>query len=141
MTPKSISPHVPQQANGSGEMLLYAVAALRVEPSSTPHWFQRCSTAHAVVISHVEDVADILLRLPDEWNLVEHARCRGLHDNLDILAADIRFNQGFDESACAIVAHNDGTQHVLLMQINSAEVILLPERLFEKHARFEHSIE
>ena len=45
-------------------MLLYAVAAIRVEPTGEAGWFNRCADAHAAIISISEDVLDIVLRLP-----------------------------------------------------------------------------
>ncbi|NYH14398.1 hypothetical protein [Paraburkholderia bryophila] len=121
-------------------MLLYAVAALavqRADGSPGERWFQRRPSALAAVISREEDVSDILLRLPDSWNIVDGARCVGLHDDVDILGGDPRFNRGFVEANCAIVGHSDGVRFALLMQINAAEAVLLPERPFVRRDAFE----
>jgi len=61
-------------------LLLYAVTAVAVKPAGVPEWFRLCPGALAAVISPEEDVADVLLRLPDSWNVVEGARCDDLHD-------------------------------------------------------------
>ncbi|CAE6833134.1 hypothetical protein R69927_04222 [Paraburkholderia domus] len=124
-------------------MLLYAVAAVAVERADSRHgmrWFQRRPAALAAVISREEDVSDILLRLPDSWNIVDGARCVGLHDDVDILSGDPRFNRGFVEANCAIVGHSDGVRFALFMQINAAEAVLLPERLFVQRDAFEHCL-
>lgn len=124
-------------------MLLYAVAALPVERADGVRgagWFQRRPAALASVISRAEDVSDILLRLPDSWNIVDGARCVGVHDDIDILCGDPRFNRGFVEAHCAIVGHSDGVRFALLMQINAAETVLLPERLFVRRDAFEHCL-
>ncbi|RKF40863.1 hypothetical protein BCY88_31875 [Paraburkholderia fungorum] len=124
-------------------MLLYAVAAVAVERAGKRHgaaWFQRRQAALAAVISREEDVSDILLRLPDSWNIVDGARCVGLHDDADILSGDPRFNHGLSEANCAIVGHSDGARFALLMQINAAEAVLLPERLFVQRDAFEHCL-
>jgi len=118
-------------------MLLYAVAALRVEPAGVDGWFRRRPGALPAVISREEDVSDILLRLPDCWNIVDGARCVGLHDEIDILTGDPRFNRGVDEANCAIVGHADGTSFALLLQINAAEAVLIPERPFRDRGTFE----
>ncbi|AXL49956.1 hypothetical protein DSC91_001960 [Paraburkholderia caffeinilytica] len=118
-------------------MLLYAVAALRVEPDGVDGWFRRCRGALPAVISREEDVSDILLRLPDCWNIVDAARCVGLHDEIDILTGDPRFNRGIDAANCAIVGHADGTRFALLLQINAAEAVLIPERPFTDRGTFE----
>jgi hypothetical protein len=121
-------------------MLLYAVAALRVEPAGADSWFRRRPGALAAVISREEDVSDILMRLPDCWNIVDGARCIGLHDEIDILTGDPRFKRGFDEANCAIVGHADGTRFALLLQINAAEAVLLPERPFRERGAFERCL-
>ena len=124
-------------------MLLYAVAAVVVERADSMHgarWFQRRQAALAAVISREEDVSDILLRLPDSWNIVDGARCVGLHDDVDILSGDPRFNRGFVEANCAIAGHSDGVRFALFMQINAAEAVLLPERLFEERDAFERCL-
>lgn len=134
----------PGEPEESGEpMLLYAVAALAVQRADSGHgvrWFQRRPTALAAVISREEDVSDILLRLPDSWNIVDGARCVGLHDDVDILGGDPRFNRGFVKTNCAIVGHHDGVRFALLLQINAAEAVLLPERLFVQREAFEHCL-
>lgn len=121
-------------------LLLYAVAAVAVRPAGVPAWFRRCPGALAAVISHEEDVADILLRLPDSWNVVDGARCEGLHDEIDVLAVDPRFRRGLVHASCAIVAHDDGTRFVLLMQVNAADSVLLPRRLFRGRRTFERCV-
>lgn len=118
-------------------LLLYAVAAVAVERDNEQGWFRRCANAGAAVISREEDVPDVLLRLPDCWNIADAARCRGLHDDPDIVAVDPRFRHGIDDTAFAIVAHDDGRRHVLLMQINAAEAVLMPERPFREREGFE----
>ncbi|OAJ57141.1 hypothetical protein A6V36_32335 [Paraburkholderia ginsengiterrae] len=122
------------------DLLLYCVAAVQVEPAGAPGWFRRYRSALAAVISREEDVSDILLRLPDCWNIVDHARCKGLHDEPDIVSADPRFKYGFVDASCAIVAHDDGVRFVLLMQINAAEAALLPQRPFRERTSFEQCI-
>lgn len=132
-----------EAVEADGSMLLYAVAAVAVERAGSRHgapWFQRRPAALAAVISREEDVSDILLRLPDSWNIVDGARCVGLHDDADILSGDPRFNHGFAEANCAIVGHSDGARFALLMQINAAEAVLLPERLFVQRDAFEHCL-
>ncbi|WP_207000167.1 hypothetical protein [Trinickia mobilis] len=122
-------------------MLLYAVAAvrvMRVEPGGD--WFLRCADASGTVISWSDDVLDILYRVPDNWNVVDGARCHGLHDDVDIMAGDPRFNHGADDTTCAIVGRADGARFVLLMQINAAEAVLLPERLFRERSAFEQCV-
>ncbi|MBN3858635.1 MULTISPECIES: hypothetical protein [unclassified Paraburkholderia] len=121
-------------------LLLYAVAAVAVEPAQEPGWFRRCAHAGAAVISREEDVPDVLLRLPDCWNIADTARCHGLHDDPDIVAADPRFRHGDDDTAFAIVAHDDGLRHVLLMQVNAAEAVLMPERPFRERDGFERCV-
>ncbi|WP_321839431.1 hypothetical protein [Paraburkholderia bannensis] len=123
-----------------GGLLLYAVAAVAVEPAGEPGWFRRCAHAGAAVISREEDVPDVLLRLPDCWNIADAARCCGLHDDADIVAADPRFRHGIDATAFAIVAHDDGVRHVLLMQVNAAEAVLMSERPFRERDGFERCI-
>jgi hypothetical protein len=120
--------------------LLYAVAALAVEPAGEPGWFRRCAHSGAAVISREEDVPDVLLRLPDCWNIADAARCQGLHDDPDIVAVDPRFRHGVDDTAFAIVAHDDGRRHVLLMQVNAAEAVLMPERPFRERDAFERCV-
>lgn len=122
-------------------LLLYAVAAVAVEPDQAePGWFRRCANAGAAVISREEDVPDVLLRLPDCWNIADAARCRGLHDDADIVAVDPRFRHGIDDTAFAIVAHDDGERHVLLMQVNAAEAVLMSERPFREREAFERCV-
>ncbi|AJZ61294.1 hypothetical protein [Paraburkholderia fungorum] len=131
----------PVEADGS--MLLYAVAAVAVERADSRHgarWFQRRPSALAAVISREEDVSDILLRLPDSWNIVDGARCVGLHDDADILSGDPRFCRGFVETNCAIAGHSDGVRFALFLQINAAEAVLLPERLFVQRDAFERCL-
>ncbi|WP_321876739.1 hypothetical protein [Paraburkholderia bannensis] len=123
-----------------GGLLLYAVAAVAVEPAGEPGWFRRCAHAGAAVISREEDVPDVLLRLPDCWNIADAARCCGLHDDADIVAADPRFRHGIDATAFAVVAHDDGERHVLLMQVNAAEAVLMAERLFRERDGFERCV-
>ena len=117
-------------------MLLYAVAAVAVERAA-PAWMAGSTSGRAhwpAVISREEDVSDILLRLPDSWNIVDGARCVGLHDEIDILTGDPRFNRGVVEANCAIVGHGDGLRFALFLQINAAEAVLIPER-FVRAAR------
>jgi hypothetical protein len=147
--PISIESHVDKVDNVDNEstatydesgLLLYAVAAVAVEPEGAAGWFRRCAHLGAAVISREEDVPDVLLRLPDCWNIADAARCRGLHDDPDIVAVDPRFRHGVDDTAFAIVAHDDGRRHVLLMQVNAAEAVLMPERLFRERDGFERCV-
>ncbi len=121
-------------------MLLFALAAMPVEPAGAPGWFQRRMHTCASVISREEDVSDVLLRLPQSWNIVDDARCKGLHDDEDIVTSDPRFNQGFDPRSFAIVAHADGERFAMLMLINAAEAALMQERFFRKGQPFEHCV-
>lgn len=121
-------------------MLLFALAAMSLERAHLPGWFRCHASPGARVISREEDVSDVLLRLPQSWNIVDGARCIGLHDDEDIVACDPRFYSGFDPRRFAIVAHADGERFVLLMLINAAEAALLPERLFRKGEAFEHCV-
>ena len=121
-------------------MLLYAVTAVAVKPAGVPEWFRLCPGALAAVISPEEDVADVLLRLPDSWNVVEGARCDDLHDEIEVPAVDPRFHSGLVHASCAIVAHDDGARLVLLMQVNAADSVLLPCRLFRGHRTFERCV-
>ncbi|WP_233859188.1 hypothetical protein [Paraburkholderia sp. HD33-4] len=123
-----------------GELLLFSVAAVQVEPADAAGWFRRRPCALAAVISREEDVSDILLRLPDCWNIVDTACCVGLHDEPDIVSVDPRFKNGFVNANCAIVAHDDGRRFALLMQINAAEAVLLPHRPFGERLSFEQCI-
>lgn len=118
-------------------MLLYAVAAIRVEPAVEPGWFGRCADAHAAIISISEDVLDIVLRLPQSWNVIENARLHGLHDEADITEGDMRFSSGFDGSVFSIVACDDRNHYVALMQVNAAESAFCERRLFTHGAAFE----
>jgi hypothetical protein len=121
-------------------MLLYAVAAVRVEPTGEADWFGRCAGAHAAIISLSEDVLDIALRLPQVWNVVENARLRGLHDEADIMDGDARFSNGFDGSVFAIVGRDGSSRYVALMQVNAAESVFCEQRLFARGAAFETCI-
>ncbi|VXC15163.1 conserved hypothetical protein [Burkholderia sp. 8Y] len=124
----------------SGEMLLFALAAMPVERAPRSGWFQPERLATARVISRTEDVSDVLLRLPQSWNIVEGARCIGLHDDEDIITADPRFHRGFDPRNFAIVGQGGGERFALLMLINAAEAALLPERLFARNQAFERCV-
>jgi hypothetical protein len=117
-------------------MLLYAVAALPLERAACAGWFRRSGAAHGVVISRDGDVSEILLRVPDCWNIVDEARCHGLHDDAEIMQGDPRFARGFDTTACAVVGHSDGERFVLLLQINAAEALLLPESPYVEREAF-----
>lgn len=140
MTDIVLAAQPPAESPADSGLLLYAVAAVPVEPAGAPGWFRRVPQRGAAVISREEDVSDVLLRLPNCWNIADAARCRGLHDDTDILTGDPRFNRGFDETAFAIVAHDDGTRYVMLMQVNAAEAVLMPERIFRKRACFERCV-
>jgi len=132
-----------EPVEAEGAMRLYAGAAVAVERADSRHgarWFQRRPSALAAVISREEDVSDILLRLPDSWNIVDGARCVGLHDDADILSGDPRFCRGFVETNCAIAGHSDGVRFALFLQINAAEAVLLPERLFVQRDAFERCL-
>jgi hypothetical protein len=118
-------------------MLLYAVAAIRVEPTGEAGWFDRCDDAHAAIISISEDVLDIVLRLPQAWNVVENARLRGLHDNVDVMEGDERFANGADGSVFAIVGCDGSAHYVALMQVNAAESVFCAQRLFTSGTAFE----
>jgi len=121
-------------------MLLYAVAAVRVEPAGEADWFSRCTGAHAAIISISEDVLDIVLRLPQAWNAVENARLRGLHDDPDIMEGDARFLNGSDGSVFAIVGCDGSNQYVALMQMNAAESVFCEQRIFKQSTSFETCI-
>ncbi|MFC6309874.1 hypothetical protein E2553_31010 [Paraburkholderia dipogonis] len=121
-------------------MLLYAVAAVRVEPAGEADWFSRCAGAHAAIISTSEDALDIALRLPQAWNVVEGGRLRGLHDEADIMDGDARFSNGFDGSVFAIVGCDESNRYVALMQVNAAESVFWEQRLFNRGAPFETCI-
>jgi hypothetical protein len=121
-------------------MLLFALAAMPVEPAGAARWFQRRMNSCASVISREEDVSDVLLRLPQSWNIVDGARCKGLHDDEDIVTCDPRFNQGFDSRSFAIVAHADGERFAMLMLVNAAEAALMHERPFRKGEPFERCL-
>ena len=118
-------------------MLLYAVAAIRVEPTGEAGWFNRCAYAHAAIISISEDVLDIVLRLPHVWNVIENAQLRGLHDDLDVMEGDERFSNGFDGSVFSIVGCEGDDRYVALMQVNAAESVFCERRLFTQSAAFE----
>lgn len=121
-------------------MLLFALAAIPIERAAEAGWFQRQLSVNARVISREEDVSDVLLRLPQSWNIVDEARCKGLHDDEDIVTSDPRFNHGFDPRSFAVVAHADGQRFAMLMLINSAEAALLQERVFKKGQPFESCV-
>ena len=118
-------------------MLLYAVAAIRVEPAGDAGWFSRCADAHAAIVSISEDVLDIVLRLPQVWNVVDNARLHGLHDDLDVMEGDERFSNGFDGSVFAIVGCEGRNRFAALMQVNAAESAFCEPRLFTHGAAFE----
>jgi hypothetical protein len=118
-------------------MLLYAVAAIRVQPTGEAGWFGRCAGAHPAIVSISEDVLDIVLRLPHIWNVVDDARLRGLHDDVDVMEGDERFSNGFDGSVFAIVGCECGTRYVALMQVNAAESVFCERRLFTHGVAFE----
>ncbi len=134
------TPESPGSDCADSGMLLFALAALPVEPDGTPRWFQRRTHGCASVISREEDVSDVLLRLPQSWNIVDGARCKGLHDDEDIVACDPRFNHGFDPRSFAIVAHVDGERFAMLMLVNAAEAALMQERPFRKGEPFERCL-
>lgn len=121
-------------------MLLYAVAAMRVEPTGNPGWFGRCANAHPVVISISEDVLDIVLRLPQAWNVIEDARLHGVHDDEDIMEGDVRFSGGFDGSVFSIVRCDGQGRFVALMQVNAAEAAFCERRLYTQRTDFEHCL-
>ncbi|MGN6668596.1 MAG: hypothetical protein ACTHKH_16730 [Trinickia sp.] len=121
-------------------MLLYAVAAIRAEPTGEAGWFDRCDNAHAAIISISEDVLDIVLRLPHVWNVVENARFCGLHDNVDVMEGDERFANGPDGSVFAIVGCDGLNRYVALMQVNAAESVFCEQRLFTSCTVFEHCL-
>lgn len=118
-------------------MLLYAVAAIRVEPTCEAGWFNRCADAHATIVSISEDVLDIVLRLPQVWNVVDNAQLRGLHDDVDVMEGDERFSNGFDGSVFAIVGCGSRNRYAALMQVNAAESAFYERRLFTHSAVFE----
>lgn len=121
-------------------MLLFALAAMPVQQAGERGWFERPLSAGASVISREEDVSDVLLRLPQSWNIVDGARCKGLHDDEDVVTGDPRFRHGFDPRSFAIVARADGELFAMLMVINAAEAALLPERFFGKGEPFEECV-
>ena len=122
---------------GDYGLLLHAVAVVPAIAAQRPGWFARRPNAAPVVISREEDVPDILLRLPQSWNVVDHARFSGLHDDDDIVSVDARFRHGADRSSYAVVAHDDGERFALLMLVNATEAALMPRRLFRGERRFE----
>jgi hypothetical protein len=121
-------------------MLLYAVAAIRVEPAVSSGWFSRSADAHPAIISISEDVLDIVLRLPQDWNVIEDARLHGLHDEADIMEGDMRFSSGFDGSVFAIVGCEGHHRYVALMQVNAAESAFCERRLFTQNTAFERCL-
>lgn len=121
-------------------MLLYAVAAIRVEPAGESGWFSRCAGTHAAIISISEDVLDIVLRLPQRWNVIEEAKLRGIHDDVDVIEGDARFSDGCDGSVFAIVGCDGHDRYAALMQVNAAESAFCERRLFTQSASFEHCL-
>ncbi|SAK87442.1 hypothetical protein AWB79_06184 [Caballeronia hypogeia] len=120
-----------------GMLLLYAVAALPVRPAKAGGWFHRSTNGVASIISRHEDVPDVLLRLPQDWTVLEPVKFVGLHDDPDIVSVDPRFRYSIDRRSSAIVGRNDGGRHVLLMLVNSPEAALMPQRLFGAASTFE----
>lgn len=118
-------------------LLLFPVAALRVEETGEPLWFRRAHNSYAAIISDFGDVTDVLARLPECWHVVSHAQLEGLHDDEDIMTADPRFNGELPRHNFAVVRHTDRRVNVALLLINAAEAILLPTRLFGARDRFE----
>jgi hypothetical protein len=118
-------------------MLLFSVAAVTVEHDIEKGWFRRHAGAIAAVISLSEDVMDILLRLPESWEIIVDARVRGIHDDSDIMDADPRFNRGVDDSCYAVVGDAAREKFALLLLINAVEAILLPQRIFIGREKFE----
>lgn len=121
-------------------MLLYAVAAIRVEPTGEAGWFNRCADAHAAIVSISEDVLDIVLRLPQAWNVIDNAQLHGLHDDLDVMEGDERFSNGVDGSVFAIVGCEGENRYVALMQVNAAESVFCERRLFTHSTAFERCL-
>lgn len=118
-------------------LLLFPVAALRVEATDEPLWFRRGSHSHAAVISDFGDVTDVLARLPEHWCIVPGAQLEGVHDDQDIMSADPRFNGELPRHHFAVVRHSDRRINVALLLINAAEAVLLPTRLFGSRDHFE----
>jgi hypothetical protein len=118
-------------------LLLFPVAALRVEASDEPLWFRRASNAHAAVISDFGDVTDVLARLPECWCIVPGAQLEGVHDDEDIMSADPRFNGELPRHHFAVIRHTDRRVNVALLLINAAEAVLLPTHLFGSRDQFE----
>jgi hypothetical protein len=112
------------------ESLLFPVAAILVEPAAEPEWFCRPDHAQAAVICEYGDVRDILLKLPECWTTVLGARLLGLHNDVDIMEADPRFNGTLGETGFAVVRHDPAALFVMLMTIGAAEAVLLPKRPF-----------
>jgi hypothetical protein len=125
------------QADMNEGLLLFPVAALLVEPTERPLWFRRPADAHAAVISEFDDVTEVLVRLPECWNVVPDARLEGLHDDEDIVVADPRFNGELKERAFAVIRHTDRKICVSLLLINAVEAILLPRRTFARGNLFD----
>ena len=103
------------------DSLLFPVAAILVEPAAESDWFRRPDHALAAVICEYGDVRDVLLRLPECWTIITGARLLGLHDDLDIMEADPRFNGTLGETGFAVVRQNTDSLFVLLMTIGAAE--------------------
>lgn len=120
--------------------LLFPVAALHVEATDTPLWFRRARGSHAAIISEFGDVRDVLVRLPDCWNVVPGAKLERLHDDEDIVAADPRFNGELPDHSFAIIRHTDRQINVALLLINAAEAVLLPTFIFGARDQFESSV-
>lgn len=112
--------------------LLYAVAAVCVEPSGRSGWFRRVDDANGCVISTCEDVLDVLLRLPETWNDVAGARLMGLHDDDEIIETDPRFSQCDSNDAFAVIAHEDGERYIAMVQISAVEAVFFRRRLFKR---------
>src|SRR5215469_18858655 len=105
-------------------LLLFPVAALRVESAGEPLWFRRAPNSHAAVISNFGDVPDVLMRLPQCWCVVPGAQLEGLHDDEDIANADPRFNGELPSRSFAVVRHTDCQINVALLLMNAAEAVL-----------------
>ncbi|MBB5503824.1 hypothetical protein [Paraburkholderia atlantica] len=121
-------------------LLLFPVAALRVEAADEPLWFRRAPNSHAAVISEFGDVTEVLARVPESWCVVPGAQLEGLHDDEDITSADPRFSGELSGHHFAVIRHTDRCINVALLVINAVEAVLLPTRLFASRAHFEDCV-
>lgn len=121
--------------------LLYAVVAMRVQPAGESNWFRRVDDANGCLISTYGDVLDVLLTLPETWNIVQRARLTGLHDDNEIIEEDLRFSQGDNDSAFAVIAHADGQRYIAMVQVGAVEAVFFRRRIFKGGTDIEACLE